>query len=124
MYSDQTMSDSTSPTRVNTPEFWEAYMANQSDVNSGREQTRLFAKYFLESVRLPPDAKTLLDVSCAKGDGMPEFRAHYPNLKLYGQDISELAIRDAQQSYGQIAEFHVAGFEDLQLHYDVIFCSN
>jgi cyclopropane fatty-acyl-phospholipid synthase-like methyltransferase len=118
------MSDSPSPIKVNTPEFWEAYMAEQWDANSGRQQTRLFAKYFLDAVQLPKEAKTLLDVSCAKGDGMPEFHARYPNLKLVGQDISELAIQEAQKSYGEIAEFRVAGFEDISEDYDVIFCSN
>jgi hypothetical protein len=96
-----------SPPKVNSVAFWEDYMANKWDANSGRLQTKLFAKYFLDTVTLPPDTTTLLDVSCAKGD-----------------DISEVAIADARQAYGQIAEFEVAGFEELSRHYDVIYCSN
>jgi hypothetical protein len=114
----------TSTPEVNSRQFWESYMASDWDANSGRQQTRLFAKYFLDAVTLPADAKTLLDVSCAKGDAIPEFHARYPNLQLFGADISEVAIEEARRSFGGIAQFEVAGFDDLTRRYDVIFCSN
>jgi SAM-dependent methyltransferase len=101
----------------------EEYMANRWDTVGGREQTRLFAKYFLDAVRLPP-AKTLLDISCAKGDAMPEFHSRYPHLKLFGSDISERAIGDARNSYGSIAQFEIAPVESLSGFYDIIYCSN
>jgi hypothetical protein len=118
------MNETKTPQDVNSPEYWEDYMAHEWDANSGRNQTRLFAKYFLEAVELPSGAKTLLDISCAKGDAMPEFHARYPSLELYGTDISSVAIEEARRSYGEIAQFDVAGFEDLSRRYDIIFCSN
>jgi hypothetical protein len=63
-------------------------------------------------------------VSCAKGDAIPEIHARYPELKLFGADISEVAIAEARNSFGNIAEFYVGGFDDLQQRYDVILCSN
>jgi trans-aconitate methyltransferase len=99
-------------------------MTNNWDANEGRQQTRLFAKYFLETVQLPAEARTFLDVSCAKGDALPEVHARYPHLQLFAQDISEVAIEEARRSYGSIAHFEVAGFEDLARQYDIILCSN
>ena len=101
----------------------EEFMANQWDAAGGREQTRLFAKYFLDTVRLPA-AETLLDISCAKGDAMPEFHARYPHLKLFGSDISERAISDARETHGGIARFETATVESLSGFYDIIYCSN
>ena len=49
----------TSTPEVNSRQFWESYMASDWDANSGRQQTRLFAKYFLDAVTLPADAKTI-----------------------------------------------------------------
>jgi hypothetical protein len=101
----------------------EEYMANRWDTAGGREQTRLFAQYFLDSVRLPP-AETLCDISCAKGDAIPEFHSRYPHLKLFGSDISERAISDARNTYGSIAQFEIAPAESLSGFYDIIYCSN
>jgi trans-aconitate methyltransferase len=99
-------------------------MTNNWDANDGRQQTRLFAKYFLDTVTLPRDAKTFLDVSCAKGDALPVIRARYKDLELFGQDFSEVAIEEARQSYGTLARFEVASIESVSREYDVIFCSN
>jgi hypothetical protein len=109
---------------VNTEEFWESYMKNNWDQNTGRHQTRMFAHYFLETVKLPQEARTLLDVSCAMGDALPEIHRRYPHLQLFAHDVAETAIAEARKTYGQIATFRVAGFEDLGEHFDVIYCSN
>jgi methyltransferase family protein len=113
-----------SPQNVNTEEFWDIYMKNNWDQNTGRRQTQLFAHYFLEAVKLPDDASTLLDVSCAMGDALPEIHHRYPRLQLFGHDVSETAIAEARKAHSQIATFRVAGFEDLREHVDVIYCSN
>jgi trans-aconitate methyltransferase len=113
-----------SPQNVNTEEFWESYMKNNWDQNMGRGQTQLFAHYFLETVKLPDDVRTLLDVSCAMGDALPEIHRRYPRVQLFGHDISEMAIAEARKAHGQVATFRVAGFEDLCEHFDVIYCSN
>jgi SAM-dependent methyltransferase len=113
-----------SPQNVNTEEFWESYMKTNWDQNMGRRQTRLFAHYFLETVKLPDGARTLLDVSCAMGDALPELHRCYSGLRLFGHDVSETAIAEARKAHGRIATFRVAGFEDLREHFDVIYCSN
>jgi trans-aconitate methyltransferase len=113
-----------SPQNINTEEFWESYMKNNWDQNMGRRQTQLFAHYFLETVKLPDQARSLLDASCAMGDALPEIRRRYPGLQLFGHDVSEMAIREARKAHGQIATFRVAGFENLREHFDIIYCSN
>ncbi len=118
------MLEPVSPQNVNTEEFWESYMKNNWNLNMGRRQTQLFAHYFLETVKLPDEARSLLDVSCAMGDALPEIHRRYPRLQLFGHDVSETAIAEARKAHGQIATFRVAGFEDLREHFDVIYCSN
>jgi trans-aconitate methyltransferase len=113
-----------SPQNINTEEFWQSYMKNNWDQNMGRRQTQLFADYFLETVVLPDEARTLLDVSCAMGDGLPEISRRYPRLQLFGHDVSETAIAEARKAHGQIATFRVAGFENLREHFDIVYCSN
>ena len=73
---------------MNTTQRWEDYFRHGWEQNNGRSQTHLFARHFLKRVRLPPWARTLLDVGCGMGDAMPEFYARYPNLRLTGCDVS------------------------------------
>ena len=113
-----------SPINKNTVETWESYFQADWEKNAGRRQTALFARYFLDTVRLPPEAKTLLDVGCGMGDALPEIHARYPHLKLKGCDVSANALEKARQSYGGIADFEEWGFDDIEGHYDVIYCSN
>lgn len=113
-----------SPKNKNTLATWEAYFRDGWEKNNGRRQTRLFAQYFLDTVSLPPDAKTLLDVGCGLGDALPEFKARYPHLALSGCDVSEVAIEKARETFEEIATFQVWGFDQIESRYDVIFCSN
>lgn len=113
-----------SPENVNTEAFWESYMKNHWDQNMGRRQSQLFAHYFLETIRLPVEARTLLDVSCAMGDALPEIHRRYPHLQLFGHDVSQTAIAEAHKAYGGLATFRVAGFQELREHFDIIYCSN
>lgn len=108
----------------NTLETWESYFRDEWEKNRGRTQTRLFARYFLGTVRLPVDRGTLLDVGCAMGDAIPEFHRQYPLLKLTGCDVSENAIQKAILDYGDIAKFEKWSFDDIGEHYDIIYCSN
>jgi SAM-dependent methyltransferase len=112
------------PADRNTKEAWEAYFGEGWERNAGRRQTRLFAKYFLETVTLPPDARTLLDVGCGMGDAAPEFHARYPDLRITGCDVSATAVEAARTSYGAFATFEQWGFDDIRGRYDVIYCSN
>lgn len=112
-----------SPLNKNTRETWEGYFEDGWEKNRGRRQTQLFAAYFLDTVRLPRSAQTLLDVGCAMGDALPIFREYYPDLELRGCDISSRAIEEARASFGNIATFHTWGFEDIRGSFDVIYCS-
>ncbi|MCE5324022.1 class I SAM-dependent methyltransferase [bacterium] len=112
------------PNNKNSKENWDAYFQGEWERRNGRLQTRLFARYFLETVRLPKSAHTLIDVGCAMGDGLPEIAHHYKHLQLHGCDISPRAIKQARQDYGHIAAFHQWGFEDIEGDFDIIYCSN
>jgi hypothetical protein len=94
------------------------------DRNRGREQTRRFTEHFLKHATIPKSEFTMLDVGCALGDGILLCNQRYPNARLFGCDVSEVAIRRCRGSYGHLAEFFVAGFEEVQGSWDVIFCSN
>jgi SAM-dependent methyltransferase len=108
----------------NAPEAWENYFKDGWEKNQGRLQTRLFAKYWLETVALPAEARTLLDVGCAMGDAAPEIHERYPHLKITGCDVSPEALVKARESYGAFASFESWGFDDIHGQYDIIYCSN
>mgnify|MGYP005990320171 CR=1 FL=1 len=48
---------------------------------------------FVEYYKIKPDAK-ILDVGCAKGFMIYDFKNQYPNLELHGIDISKYAIEN------------------------------
>lgn len=108
----------------NTKETWENYFKIDWEINNGREQTRLFAHFFLKTVSLSKEAKSLLDVGCALGDALPEIHIKYPKMQLFGCDVSSNAIEKAREKYGNIASFEVGGFNDIKGYYDIIYCSN
>ena len=95
------------------------------DQNQGANQTRLFAECFHKHSRIPFTAEfSVLDIGCALGDALPVWKMHYPQARLFGCDVAESAISRAKDRYGAIAKFFLAGFEDLQGRWDVIYCSN
>jgi SAM-dependent methyltransferase len=108
----------------NTKETWEAYFKDGWERNNGRQQTRLFCRFFLETVPLPASARSLLDVGCGMGDALPEFKERYPHLQLTGCDVSTYAIEKARESYGDLAQFETWSFEQISGHFDIIYCSN
>lgn len=108
----------------NLNKVWEGYFLNEWSKNQGNEQTKLFAHYFLNTVRLPKNAKSLLDVGCAMGEALEEIHNRYPHLQLYGCDISSLAIEKARKKYGGIATFKICSLENIKGYYDMIYCSN
>ena len=113
-----------SPTNKNTLENWDNYFANGWEQNDGPKQTRLFANFFLQTVHLPKDAHSLLDVGCAMGDALAEIHKAYPNLVLNGCDISVRAITAAKHHFGDIAGFKLWDFQHIKGFYDIIYCSN
>lgn len=108
----------------NTKEHWENYFKNEWEKNDGRNQTRLFAHFFLNTISLPKEARSLLDVGCALGDALSEINTRYPHLKLFGCDFSSYAIENARKTYGNIATFENWSFEEIKGYYDIIYCSN
>jgi SAM-dependent methyltransferase len=92
--------------------------------NQGRRQTRRFAECFHRRVRLPWSEFSVLDVGCALGDALSVWRREYPSAKLYGCDVAESAVRRCQECYGNMARFFRASFEEIDGHWDVIYCSN
>jgi hypothetical protein len=96
----------------------------QWEKNNGRNQTRRFAECFTQNTNIPFKEFSLLDVGCALGDAAPVFRKAYPEARLYGCDVSQVAIERCKKDHGNSAEFFKAGFEDISGLWDVIYCSN
>ena len=89
--------------------------------NNGRRKTRIFAECFHHHIKLP---YSRFDLECALGDAIPVWRAAYPFARLYGCDISEVAITRCIADYGHLAEFFPVSLEALEGTWDVIYCSN
>jgi hypothetical protein len=88
-------------------------------------QTRMFAEAFHHNVKIPMQNDfSLLDVGCALGDALPVWRRHYPRARLSGCDFSPTAILRCKETYGDIAEFFCASFEEIESEHDIIYCSN
>lgn len=105
--------------------YWDQRFARGSwEEAGGREQTSLFAKYFHQHMRVPMSRFSMLDIGCALGDGMPVWKKRYPQADLYGCDISEAAVLQCNERYGNIASFFTSSTEELSGVWDVIYCSN
>jgi SAM-dependent methyltransferase len=85
----------------------------------------LFAEYFHRYVKVPFDGEfSVLDVGCGLGDAIPVWHRCYPRAKLFGCDVAKMAVDRCVETYGDIASFFRASFEELQGRWDVLFCSN
>ncbi len=91
------------------------------EAKNGPRSTANFAKAFVKNVTIPFDNFTLLDVGCALGNAVPVFKEAYPNAKLYGCDVSDIALARCNLDYGHMASFFNAGFEELSGFWDVIY---
>ena len=109
-------------TRTNAEE---TFGTGQWEQRGGRRQTRLFAEYFHRHVTVPFAGDfSVLDVGCALGDAAAVWHKAYPRARLFGCDVSQVAVDRATQDYGSIASFTRSSFEEIEGMYDVIFCSN
>jgi len=73
-------------------------------------------KYIKEIYELPEDAK-VLDVGCAKGFMMHDFKLFMPDMEILGVDISEYAIEngiETMKPFVQVANAKELPFEDNQ----------
>lgn len=79
---------------------------------------------FRDHYRLAPDAR-VLDVGCAKGFMMFDFKLLMPDLRIQGIDVSEYAYRHAKpemQPLIQVANAADLPFEDDS--FDLVICIN
>jgi SAM-dependent methyltransferase len=122
------MDFSLSPLNPNTRDTYEEEYQEGGlyDHQGGSRQTYLFARYFHRHFRVPLEWEfTVLDMGCALGDALPVWRQHYrQQARFCGCDVSPTAIRRAKEKFGNLADFFVGGFEELNQPYDVIYCSN
>ena len=95
------------------------------DRNGGRRQTRVYVQAFCSRVTFSrTESFSLLDFGCALGEGLRVFHKRYPRARLYGQDISPLAVARAQEQLGPAATLSAGDLDSLAGHYDVIYTSH
>jgi ubiquinone/menaquinone biosynthesis C-methylase UbiE len=108
---------------INTKEYWENRFSKNWK-KSGKQQTTEYAIANIKNLPLKPDFKgTILDFGCAMGDAIPIYSQHFPQAKLIGFDISEIAIEVCRKKYGLIADFYVGSIKDIP-SVDVIIASH
>ena len=81
-------------------------------------------KDFVEYYKIKPDAK-ILDVGCAKGYMVYDFKRQYPGLEIHGVDISEYAIDNCHQEVKdnlQVGKAESLKFEDN--YFDLVISIN
>lgn len=88
---------------INSPDYWNHRFAVDWTARGGAEQTSFFAQvaiamlpdWFWEDAR--KNTLSFVDVGCALGEALPDFRARLPRNKLTGIDVSRVAIRMARE---------------------------
>jgi ubiquinone/menaquinone biosynthesis C-methylase UbiE len=81
-------------------------------------------KHIKEVYRLPADAR-VLDVGCAKGFMMHDFKLIMPDMEIQGVDISEYAIEhaiDSMKAHVRVADAKDLPFEDGE--FDLVLAIN
>ena len=81
-------------------------------------------KDFVEYYKIKPDAK-ILDVGCAKGYMVYDFKRQYPGLEMHGVDISEDAIKNCHPEVKdnlQVGKAESLKFEDN--YFDLVISIN
>ena len=81
-------------------------------------------KDFVEYYKIKPDAK-ILDVGCAKGYMVYDFKRQYPGLEIHGVDISEYAIKNCHPEVKdnlQVGKAESLKFEDN--YFDLVISIN
>ena len=81
-------------------------------------------KDFVEYYKIKPDAK-ILDVGCAKGYMVYDFKRQYPGLEMHGVDISEYAIKNCHPEVKdnlQVGKAESLKFEDN--YFDLVISIN
>lgn len=110
---------------INTKEYWEhRFSSNDWERNNGRWQTENFAKGQIMHLKISSNfSGSLLDFGCGLGDAIPIYKQAYPCARLIGIDISQSAIDQSRDKYGDIAEF-MQGDHNNVPDVDIIIASN
>ena len=107
--------------------WWEKHFAPDGgwQRSGGCSQTRIFAEHFTDRIKLDPTAAfSILDAGCALGEAIEHFAKVYPNATIHGIDFSTTAITRCKKKLGNRASVSVCDLEDIQVRYDIIYCSN
>ena len=106
---------------INTPEYWDAQYKFEDDKNIAQRDDENRWNEILQ--RIIPDAKSILDYGCAKGEFLGYIAPKIP-YELIGIDFSEYAIKVAKMLYSGMKENtgrEIRFYTQLPLrHYDVI----
>lgn len=110
---------------INTKEYWNnRFESGDWEEKEGKMQTKFFALSQTPRLKLSKDfSGTILDFGCGLGDAIPLYKEAFPNAKLMGVDISESAIKQCKETYGDIADFISGTHVDVP-NVDVIISSN
>lgn len=110
---------------INTKEYWDnRFQSGDWKEKGGRSQTTFFALSQTSRLKLSKDfSGTILDFGCGLGDAIPIYKKAFPKAKLMGVDISESAINQCKDTYGDIADFISGTHMDVP-NVDVIISSN
>lgn len=105
---------------TNSKEYWDERFLENWEHHGGRLQTVLFAVGFIFTKDFK-DIGSVVDYGCGLGDSMPVLGMKYPNTWLYFYDLSDIAMKKAQRSFGNIAQpFNTDGSQKV----DLVYCSN
>lgn len=110
---------------INTEMYWNTRFSNKTNWDkNARKQTKEYAKNNLKHMSINPFFEgSILDLGCATGDAIPIYKRTFPNAKLYGADISEVAINKCIHKYGGLAEFNVYNYNEFA-NKDIIIASH
>jgi len=115
---------------INSPDYWNHRFAVDWTARGGAEQTSFFSK--LAITMLPAwfwddaaeNALSFVDVGCALGEALPDFRTRLPKSKLAGVDVSKVAIRMARERLPEFSFRAVSEDWSDAPDGDIMFCSN
>ncbi len=97
----------------NTKDSINDFYANRFNEATIDLRNKLFYNEILEWI--PNNTKSLLDMGCGTGYGLDFIREHRKDLKLTGYDISNVAIKLAEDIYDNIV------FDVFDLYQDTIY---
>lgn len=115
---------------INSPDYWNQRFALDWTARGGAEQTSFFARvaiamlpdFFWDDAR--KNTLSFVDVGCALGEALPDFRERLPKNKLSGVDVSKVAIRMAKERLPNFTFRAVKEDWSDAPGGDIMFCSN